>query len=141
MFSLVHPLRAPYFAGAFSRAPIKPTFWRSESSERVIDPAWEMAAQAHLPPAAETITRAAAQRRGVAHLAMPSGQMPLLRAGGTGGCDLPGGGRPGWPVFDRPARCPRTVLFEKWMRQHEQTVPAQALLSPALWSFPPNLHS
>ncbi len=67
---------------------------------------------------------------------MPSGQMPLLRLVGQVGATYLVG-RPGWPVFDRPARCPRTVLFEKWMRQHEQTVPAQALLSPALVELSP----
>ncbi len=137
VFSLVHrSVRRTLLA--HSPVPqLNPTFWRSESSQRVIDPAWEMVAQADLPPAAHSVPEPL--QGGAAHAPdiLPSGQMPLLRlVGQVGATYLVAEGPDGLYLIDQHAAHER-VLFEKWMQQHEKLVPSQALLSPALVELSP----
>jgi len=137
VFSLVHrSVRRTLLA--HSPVPqLNPTFWRSESSQRVIDPAWEMAAQAEFPPAARALPEPL--QAGTAHAPdiLPSGQMPLLRlVGQVGATYLVAEGPDGLYLIDQHAAHER-VLFEKWMQQHEKQVPSQALLSPALVELSP----
>ncbi len=116
---------------------LNPTFWRSETTQRVIDPAWEMAAQAKLPPAADDVPEPiqGSSRPDTGNL--PSGQMPLLRlVGQVGATYLVAEGPDGLYLIDQHAAHER-VLFEKWMSQHERQVPAQALLSPVLIQLSP----
>ena len=137
VFSLVHrSVRRTLLA--HSPVPqLNPTFWRSESSQRVIDPAWEMAAQADLPPAARSVPEALQGSQSQSPEILPSGQIPLLRlVGQVGATYLVAEGPDGLYLIDQHAAHER-VLFEKWMQQHEKTVPSQALLSPVLVELSP----
>ncbi len=137
VFSLVHrSVRRTLLA--HSPVPqLNPTFWRSDSSQRVIDPAWEMAAQAELPPAARAAPEPLQGSAAHAPDNLPSGQMPLLRlVGQVGATYLVAEGPDGLYLIDQHAAHER-VLFEKWMQQHEKLVPSQALLSPALVELSP----
>ena len=137
VFSLVHrSVRRTLLAN--SPVPqLNPTYWRSESSQRVIDPAWEMAAQANLPPAAQTVPEPLQGSPAAGADILPSGQMPLLRlVGQVGATYLVAEGPDGLYLIDQHAAHER-VLFEKWMAQHEKQVPSQALLSPVLVELSP----
>lgn len=117
---------------------ITPSYWRSEATQRVIDPAWEMAAQAGLPPAAAEIsppTNLSAPAEEPA--ALPSGQLPLLRlVGQVGATYIVAEGPDGLYLIDQHAAHER-VLFEKWLALHEKSVPAQTLLVPAVVQLTP----
>ena len=137
VFSLVHrSVRRTLLAN--SPVPqLNPTYWRSESSQRVIDPAWEMAAQANLPPAAQIVPEPLQGNPAAGADSLPSGQMPLLRlVGQVGATYLVAEGPDGLYLIDQHAAHER-VLFEKWMAQHEKQVPSQALLSPVLVELSP----
>ena len=115
---------------------VTPSYWRSEETQRAIDPAWEMAAQAQLPPAADEMPEPAPREAGAAP-ALPSGQLPLLRlVGQVGSTYIVAEAPDGLYLIDQHAAHER-VLFEKLMRQHDRQVPAQALLQPAVVHLPP----
>ncbi len=119
---------------------LTPSYWRQEASQRVIDPAWEMVAQAGMPPAVQAGPQSeppAGQDTSPAGL--PSGQLPLLRlVGQVGATYLVAEGPDGLYLIDQHAAHER-VLFEKWMRlgESQHQVPAQALLSPAVIQLTP----
>jgi DNA mismatch repair protein MutL len=137
VFSLVHrSVRRTLLA--HSPVPqLNPTYWRSETTQRVIDPAWEMAAQIQLPPAARAVPEALQGSAPHEPDSVPSGQIPLLRlVGQVGATYLVAEGPDGLYLIDQHAAHER-VLFEKWMQQHEKQVPSQALLSPVLVELSP----
>jgi DNA mismatch repair protein MutL len=129
---------------------LTPTYWRSEATQRSIDPAWEMAAQAELPPAVSSFppipSRGSEAEPGEdlpdaqasePATALPSGQLPLLRlVGQVGNTYLVAEAPDGLYLIDQHAAHER-VLFEKLMRQHDRQVPSQALLQPAVVQLPP----
>jgi DNA mismatch repair protein MutL len=116
---------------------LTPSYWRSEETQRVIDPAWEMASQAELPPAAAVIPEPGAPVPAMAQAAVPSGQLPLLRlVGQIGATYLVAEGPDGLYLIDQHAAHER-VLFEKWMKLHDSQIPAQALLVPAVVQLTP----
>lgn len=113
---------------------LTPNYWRSEETQRAIDPAWEMAAQAELPPAAAVIPEPVTPP---AATTLPSGQLPLLRlVGQIGATYLVAEGPDGLYLIDQHAAHER-VLFEKWMKLHDSQIPAQALLVPAVVQLTP----
>lgn len=116
---------------------LTPGYWRSEETQRAIDPAWEMAAQAELPPAAAVIPEAGAPAVTGTPPTSPSGQLPLLRlVGQIGATYLVAEGPDGLYLIDQHAAHER-VLFEKWMKLHDSQIPAQALLVPAVVQLAP----
>lgn len=116
---------------------LTPGFWRSEETQRAINPAWEMAAQAELPPAAAVIPEAGAPAATSTPPVSPSGQLPLLRlVGQIGATYLVAEGPDGLYLIDQHAAHER-VLFEKWMKLHDSQIPAQALLVPAVVQLAP----
>ncbi|GAP14373.1 DNA mismatch repair protein MutL [Longilinea arvoryzae] len=116
--------------------------WQTAAAQpRVIDPAWDMAADlksdsrpAELPEEAlvpsETV--------GAAPVELPSGQLPLLRLIGQVGLSyLVAEGPDGLYLIDQHAAHER-VLFERLMKQVAgKSIPAQALIEPAVVTFPP----
>jgi DNA mismatch repair protein MutL len=111
--------------------------WHPDGSSHQIDPAWEMAAQANLPPAVDTIAPPAHSEGGEQAPDLPSGQLPLLRlVGQVGSTYLVAEGPDGLYLIDQHAAHER-VLFEKWMALHERQVPAQTLLTPAVVQLSP----
>ena len=124
---------------------LTPTYWRSEAAQRVIDPAWEMAAQAELSPTATGLPEIpgavpATDQGNASHPgegALPTGRLPLLRlVGQVGNTYLVAEAPDGLYLIDQHAAHER-VLFEKLMRQHDQRVPSQALLQPAIVQLSP----
>jgi DNA mismatch repair protein MutL len=116
---------------------LTPSYWRSEETQRAIDPAWEMAAQAELPPAATVIPEPGAPAPATVPASLPSGQIPLLRlVGQIGATYLVAEGPDGLYLIDQHAAHER-VLFEKWMKLHDSQIPAQALLVPAVVQLAP----
>lgn len=116
---------------------ITPSYWRSDALQRVIDPAWEMAAQAELPPAAATLPEALPLPASTGQAALPSGRLPLLRlVGQVGSTYLVAEGPDGLYLIDQHAAHER-VLFEKWLQIHERAGLSQALLAPAVVQLTP----
>jgi DNA mismatch repair protein MutL len=116
---------------------LTPNYWHSDPGQRLMDPAWEMAAQAELPPAAGEIPPAVNPQRPQDVPGLPSGQLPLLRlVGQVGSTYLVAEGPDGLYLIDQHAAHER-VLFEKWMALHERQVPAQTLLTPAVVQLTP----
>ncbi len=115
---------------------VNPGYWRSDETQQVIDPAWEMAAQADLPPAAQSIPEAMPAPDVVGQPALPSGRLPLLRlVGQVGSTYLVAEGPDGLYLIDQHAAHER-VLFEKWLAVHERQV-SQALLVPVVVQLTP----
>lgn len=110
------------------------------SFSQQIDPAWEMAAEAQeapaiVGPAAEEVT----QKQPALDSLPPAGDLPLLRlVGQVGSAYLVAEGPDGLYLIDQHAAHER-VLFEKWLRQREQSIPSQALLSPQVFQVPPQI--
>lgn len=136
---------------AYSPVPqVSPTTWRAyPPTGPVIDPAWEMSAQAKLPaaPADWSGFETGEQKSGGSAQAassteakgaeLPSGQLPLLRlVGQVGGTYIIAEGPDGLYLIDQHAAHER-VLFERMMKHGNQPLPSQALLEPALLHLPP----
>lgn len=127
---------------------LTPTYWRSDAAQRVIDPAWDMAAQSELPPAAteivgrpgtniEPVPGSGTQGAQPTGGTLPTGQLPLLRlVGQVGNTYLVAEAPDGLYLIDQHAAHER-VLFEKLMRQRDQRVPSQTLLQPAVVQLAP----
>lgn len=116
---------------------ITPSYWRSDAVQHVIDPAWEMAAQADLPPAASAMPEALPAPGAESQAALPSGRLPLLRlVGQVGSTYLVAEGPDGLYLIDQHAAHER-VLFEKWLQIHERPGLAQALLTPVVVQLTP----
>ncbi len=119
---------------------ITTSYWKSESAPRQFDISWEMAGQheAALPASGEVASgEPAAAAQPSAPVGLPSGQIPLLRLiGQVGATYLVAEGPDGLYLIDQHAAHER-VLFEKFMKQHNGKIPAQALLEPAVLDMPP----
>ncbi len=119
---------------SFERAGVFPP--GSLPSSRLIDPAWEMVAQSEeqveiVPP------EGAASAPSTVQTALPGEGVPLLRlVGQVGAAYLVAEGPDGLYLIDQHAAHER-VLFERFMRQREKRIPAQALLEAAMVVLPP----
>jgi DNA mismatch repair protein MutL len=116
---------------------LTPNYWHGDAGQRLVDPAWEMAAQAELPPAAGEIPQMTHLQAAQDVPGLPTGQLPLLRlVGQVGSTYLVAEGPDGLYLIDQHAAHER-VLFEKWMALHERQVPSQTLLTPAVVQLTP----
>lgn len=116
---------------------LTPTYWRTDATQRVVDPAWEMASQVELPPAAAALPPTAVPDSTRETPRLPSGQIPLLRlVGQVGGTYIVAEGPDGLYLIDQHAAHER-VLFEKLMEQQVRHQHAQVLLQPVVVQLPP----
>lgn len=116
--------------------------WKSASAQpQAIDPAWNMTAdlQNNNPPAVQPAEDldSAGSSSSYSPEDLPSGQLPLLRLIGQVGLSyLVAEGPDGLYLIDQHAAHER-VLFERLMKQvGSQSIPAQALLEPAIITLP-----
>ena len=115
--------------------------WNSSALRRP-DPTWEMAASSNEETASSQgltwdIAPRAPEVLPPAQPGLPAGRLPLLRAvGQVAGAYLVAEGPDGLYLIDQHAAHER-VLFERFLAQRSQGLPAQALLQPASVSLPP----
>ncbi|GAP07195.1 DNA mismatch repair protein MutL [Anaerolinea thermolimosa] len=143
---------------AYSPAPslVSPPVWQggwrkvgtvdnstAPSENRLIDPAWEMAAQADEPgtvgePGGEGAVREDENSPEVMEQSrFPAGAIPLLRlVGQVGASYLVAEGPDGLYLIDQHAAHER-VLFERFLELGGKSPASQALLEPVLLTLPP----
>jgi DNA mismatch repair protein MutL len=112
-----------------------PTWGRSQPS-REVDPAWEMASGSAAQIAGSEERETWASEPGSQN-SLPEVNVPLLRlVGQVASAYLIAEGPDGLYLIDQHAAHER-VLFERFMSQWEDTIPAQTLLEPVTIELPP----
>ncbi len=117
-----------------------PVSWGNSPAPESPDPAWEMPGEAAQDQLAgsQPDSGAAGGAQGLpAQPSLPGGHLPLLRlVGQVGAAYLVAEGPDGLYLIDQHAAHER-VLFERFLAERAQPIPAQALLEPAVIQLAP----
>ncbi len=111
--------------------------WGQGASSSEVDPAWGMAAQADRRPLTDDDGSPLHAPPSTGQQELPAVTIPLLRiVGQVAAAYLVAEGPDGLYLIDQHAAHER-VLFERFMAQRADTIPAQTLLEPAAVELPP----
>jgi DNA mismatch repair protein MutL len=113
--------------------------WGGSRSSQDVDPAWEMASESgeRLAVSGEPLETSDSPSAVGSQNSLPEVNVPLLRlVGQVASAYLIAEGPDGLYLIDQHAAHER-VLFERFMAQRQDTIPAQALLEPVTIELPP----
>ncbi len=122
---------------SFSPVPQIPTrLWHPHPVDRMVDPAWDMAADTHV----SNVEMSGLQPETAAppaQVELPGTGMPLLRLiGQIGGTYLVAEGPDGLYLIDQHAAHER-ILYERFIKRLGEAIPSQVLLEPVVVQIPP----